>query len=104
MSRGSMTAAADPGTPQITAADGEKRSVIREAWRLAAPYWRSEDRWRAWLLLGAVIALNLANVYIDVRINQWNNAFFNAIQEHQAAEFFKQLGIFGLLAGVAVVI
>ena len=83
---------------------GEKRSVIRTAWRLAAPYWRSDDRWRAYALLAAVVALNLANVYIDVRINQWNNAFFNAIQEHQSAEFFKQLGIFGLLAVAAIVI
>jgi len=82
----------------------EKPSTIAEAWRLSTPYWRSEEKLRAWVLLGAVIALNLGNVYIDVRINQWNNAFFNAIQNHDAAEFFKQLGIFGLLAGAAIVI
>ncbi|HZT50904.1 MAG TPA: SbmA/BacA-like family transporter, partial [Stellaceae bacterium] len=82
----------------------EKPSTIAEAWRLAAPYWRSEERWRARLLLAAVIALNLANVYIDVRINQWNNAFFNAIQNHDAPAFFWQLGVFGLLAGAAIVI
>jgi putative ATP-binding cassette transporter len=84
--------------------NGEKRSVIAEAWRLAAPYWRSADRKRAWALLIAVIALNLANVYIDVRINQWNNTFFNAIQNHDAPEFFKQLGIFGMLAFAAIAI
>jgi putative ATP-binding cassette transporter len=82
----------------------EKPSSIAEAWRLSTPYWRSDEKLRAWVLLGAVIALNLGNVYIDVRINQWNNAFFNAIQNHDAAEFFKQLGIFGLLAGAAIVI
>jgi vitamin B12/bleomycin/antimicrobial peptide transport system ATP-binding/permease protein len=84
--------------------NGEKRSLIAEAWRLAAPYWRSDEKWRAWTLLIAVIALNLANVYIDVRINQWNNAFFNAIQNRDAAEFFKQLGIFSLLAAAAIAI
>ncbi|HUB95844.1 MAG TPA: ABC transporter ATP-binding protein/permease [Stellaceae bacterium] len=84
--------------------NGEKRSTIAEAWRLAAPYWRSEDKKRAWLLLIAVVALSLGNVYIDVRINQWNNAFFNAIQNHDAPEFFKQLGIFGLLAFAAIAI
>lgn len=83
---------------------GEKPSLIAEAWRLAAPYWRSDERWRARGLLGAVVALNLGNVYIDVRINQWNNAFFNAIQNLDLSEFFKQLGIFGLLAGAAIVI
>jgi vitamin B12/bleomycin/antimicrobial peptide transport system ATP-binding/permease protein len=39
-----------------------------------------------------------------VRINQWNNAFFNAIQNRDAPAFFTQLGIFGLLAGAAIVI
>jgi vitamin B12/bleomycin/antimicrobial peptide transport system ATP-binding/permease protein len=81
-----------------------KHSAIRDAFRLAAPYWRSDDKWRAWALLGAVVALNLGNVYVDVRINIWNNAFFNAIQDKNAHEFFKQLGIFGLLAGGAIVI
>jgi len=82
----------------------EKPSIIREAWRLSAPYWRSDEKWRARGLLGAVVALNLANVYIDVRINQWNNAFFNAIQNRDSAAFFWQLGVFGMLAAAAIVI
>ncbi len=82
----------------------EKRSVIAEAWRLASPYWRSDEKWRAWRLLVAVIALNLANVYIDVRINIWNNAFYNTLQNHDAPGFFKQIGIFSLLAAAAIVI
>ncbi|HUZ72945.1 MAG TPA: ABC transporter ATP-binding protein/permease [Stellaceae bacterium] len=82
----------------------EKRSLIAEAWRLSSPYWRSDEKWRAWALLIAVVVLNLANVYIDVRINQWNNAFFNAIQNRNAPEFFKQLGIFSLLAAAAIAI
>jgi vitamin B12/bleomycin/antimicrobial peptide transport system ATP-binding/permease protein len=50
-----------------------------------------------------VVALNLGNVYIDVRINQWNNAFYNALQDFDAPEFFRQLGIFCLLAGASMV-
>jgi ABC-type uncharacterized transport system fused permease/ATPase subunit len=31
-------------------------------------------------LLLAVIALDLGKVYIRVRINAWNNSFYNAVQ------------------------
>jgi vitamin B12/bleomycin/antimicrobial peptide transport system ATP-binding/permease protein len=82
---------------------GEKRSDLRDAWRLAKPYWRSEERRSAWLLLIAVFALYLGNVGVDVLINKWTNLFFNAIQQYDAPEFFRQLGIFTFLATVAIV-
>jgi ABC-type uncharacterized transport system fused permease/ATPase subunit len=34
-----------------------KRSVVVEAWRLAKPYWSSEEKWSAWGLLLAVVEL-----------------------------------------------
>ncbi|MBV9489035.1 MAG: ABC transporter ATP-binding protein/permease [Verrucomicrobia bacterium] len=79
-----------------------KSSVILDAWRIARPYWTSEERWSAWALLAAIVALNLGNVYISVRINSWNSAFYNALQSLNQAEFFRQLGIFCLLAALAI--
>jgi putative ATP-binding cassette transporter len=79
-----------------------KRSVVVEAWRLAKPYWSSEEKWSAWGLLLAVVALNLGNVYVTVRINQWNSAFYNALQAFDRAEFFHQLGIFCILAAAYI--
>src|SRR5215472_3329629 len=75
-----------------------KRSFLRDAWRLAKPYWSSEEKWWAWGLLLAVIALNLAGVYISVRINTFQRDFFNAIQEYDWAAFWYQLAIFVGLA------
>jgi putative ATP-binding cassette transporter len=83
--------------------DKTKRHVVRDAWRLAKPYWGSEEKWSARGLLLAVIALNLGNVYISVRINEWNNAFYNALQKLDGSEFFRQLGIFCILAAVYIV-
>ncbi len=80
-----------------------KRHVVRDAWRLAKPYWGSEEKWSARGLLLAVITLNLGNVYISVRINEWNNAFYNALQKLDSSEFFRQLGIFCILAAVYIV-
>jgi putative ATP-binding cassette transporter len=51
-----------------------------EAWSLAKPYFGSEERWRAYSLLGAVIGLNLLLVALNVVLTYWNRDFFNAIQ------------------------
>jgi vitamin B12/bleomycin/antimicrobial peptide transport system ATP-binding/permease protein len=83
--------------------DKSKRNSIRDAWRLAKPYWVSEEKWSARGLLLAVVALNLGNVYISVRLNEWNNAFYNALQKLDSGEFFRQLGVFCLLAAVFIV-
>ena len=65
--------------------DRAGREIGRAAWCLAKPYWTSEEKWSAWGLLLGVIGLNLGNVYISVRINAWNNAFYNALQAFNRA-------------------
>jgi putative ATP-binding cassette transporter len=80
-----------------------KRNTIRDAWRLAKPFWTSEEKWSAWGLLLAVIALTLGNVYIAVLFNQWNNAFYNALQRLDGSAFFQQLFVFSILAALYIV-
>lgn len=60
---------------------------LRDAWALAAPYWRSEERGRAFLLLGVVVGLNLALVAMAVLLSFWNREFFNALEARDAAQF-----------------
>lgn len=83
---------------------GKKRSSLRDAWRLAKPYWSSEQKWSAWGLLIAVIALSLGSVYISVLINEWRNEFYNALQHFDETEFFHQSLIFGLLGFSDIII
>jgi putative ATP-binding cassette transporter len=83
--------------------DRAKRGTLSNAWRIAKPYWTSEEKWSAWGLLLAVVALNLGNVYISVCINAWNNTFYNALQMFNGGEFFRQLGIFCVLAALAII-
>ena len=71
-------------------------------WRLARSYWTSEERWSGWGLLIAVVALNLGNVYISIQINEWNKAFYNALQFFNRGEMFRQLGIFCVLVVCAI--
>jgi putative ATP-binding cassette transporter len=74
------------------------RSTLVIVWRIAAPYFRSEDKWAGRVLLAAVIAIELSLVAIDVLINQWNNRFYNSLQDKNWDNFVREVGIFTVLA------
>ena len=74
------------------------RSTLATVWRIAVPYFRSEDKWAGRGLLAAVIAIELSLVAIDVLLNQWNNRFYNALQEKNWDGFVTEIGVFSVLA------
>jgi putative ATP-binding cassette transporter len=74
------------------------RSTLATVWRIAAPYFRSEDKLMARGLLAAVIALELASVGLNVLFNRWNNVFYNALQEKNYDVYVYQIGYFCVLA------
>jgi vitamin B12/bleomycin/antimicrobial peptide transport system ATP-binding/permease protein len=67
------------------------RRLLPTAWGIIRPYWASEDRWVGWGLLLVVVALSLGTVYINVLFNQWNNAFYTALQDKNQTVFLQQL-------------
>jgi putative ATP-binding cassette transporter len=79
-------------------------STLATIWRLAVPYFRSEDRTMGRLLLAAVITIELALVGIDVLINRWNNRFYNALQDRNWDVFVSELTFFCLLAAGFIVL
>ncbi len=81
-----------------------KIGFLRQAWDLAWPYWKSDEKWSAIGLLAAVVALNLVSVWLNVRFNYWNNDFYNALQQYDWSEFWRQFGIFGLIAVASIVV
>ncbi len=79
-------------------------SSIATVWHLAAPYFRSEDRWRGRILLASLVAIELAVVGITVLVTQWNNAFYNALQDRNWNVFVYQLAYFSVLAAANMVL
>ncbi len=77
---------------------------LREAWKLAWPYWRSEEKWTATLLLVGIVVLNLGHVYLNVRFNLWNRDFYDALQEYDWPRFLWQFGYFCILATIWVAV
>ena len=63
------------------------RAFLLDLWTLTRPYWFSDERWQARGLLAVIVGLNLGIVYINVLLNQWNNAFYNALQDKDYAVF-----------------
>ena len=64
--------------------------VMSDAWRLARPYFWSEEKWAARGLLASIVALNLMLVGASVVLNYWNGAFFDSLQ-NKSWELFMQL-------------
>ena len=83
--------------------DAVRGDFIPRVWRLITPYWRSEERARAWLLLIAVVALSLVSVGISVWINHWYKDFYNALENKDAKAFWSLIGYFGIIAAAGIV-
>ena len=80
------------------------RHFSRRVWTLSAPYFRSEDKWKARGLLVAIVLLNLGAVYMLVLLNEWNRVFYDALQNKDAAVFWTQLARFTYLAFAFIII
>jgi putative ATP-binding cassette transporter len=78
------------------------RSTLAIVWRIAAPYFRSEDKWAGCGLLAALIAIELALVGNSVLFNLWRNRFYNALQEKDWNTFVWETGVFCVLATINV--
>jgi len=77
-------------------------STLGIIWRLALPYFKSEDRWAGLLLLAAVIGMELFKVALDVLFNLWNNRFYTALQDKNWDVFVYELTYFCVLAAIYI--
>ena len=74
-------------------------AALADAWRLAKPYFSSEERWAALALLGTIIALNLISVYLNVLFSYWYKIFYNALQAKDAAGFWQSIFTYKMIKG-----
>jgi putative ATP-binding cassette transporter len=77
--------------------------TLRQIWRLAYPYWfKSEERWKARLLLVADLSLIALLVMAMVRYNRWFADWTNAFVNVNYALWKQQLVLFLVIAAVLV--
>ena len=77
-------------------------SIGRELFLLFGDMLRKRKGWPMLRLAAAILVILIGNMFGQVRLNQWNGAFFDAVEKRHAAAFFDQLLVF--LAIVAVLL
>ena len=66
---------------------------------LGRALWAAPVR-NALLLLGvALFVVIVATAYGQIRLNSWNQPFYDALSRHDLPQFLAQLGVFGIIAG-----
>ncbi|KAI4321904.1 hypothetical protein MLD38_035231 [Melastoma candidum] len=95
--KSSVNAAETGGTDDQGESDVQR--LWRRFWKVAAPYWSSDDQTQARLQLAAVFALTLGTTGISVGFSFLGRDFYNALANKDADQFTKQLLYY--LAGFA---
>ena len=81
----------------------QKKRFFATLWALTKPYWVSEKRGTGLILLATVVGLALMGVWLEVQFNTWNRDFYNTFESKDQEEFFRQLGVFTILAVLYIV-
>jgi vitamin B12/bleomycin/antimicrobial peptide transport system ATP-binding/permease protein len=66
--------------------------------------WAAPVRNTLLLLSGALFLVIVVTAYGQIRLNNWNQPFYDALSRRDFAQFLVQLGIFGLTAGALLVL
>jgi putative ATP-binding cassette transporter len=66
--------------------------------------WAAQVRNVLLLLAGAIFLVIAVSAYGQIRLNNWNQPFYDALSRRDFAQFLVQLGVFGLLAGALLVL
>jgi putative ATP-binding cassette transporter len=85
-----------------TVNDSVRERFVSGVWKLITPYWRSEEKGLAWVLLIAVIALSLFSVGISVVLNSWYRDFYNALEKKDLEAFTHSILYFCGIATVGI--
>ena len=99
-----MTSAGE-ATPNV-ANDGKpvEDTLAAQLMGMAAALWQSRQRTKITLLLVALVAVVGATAYAQIRLNAWNQPFYDALARKDMPEFLTQLGVFAVVAGSLLVL
>jgi putative ATP-binding cassette transporter len=71
---------------------------------MARALWAAPVRNTLFFLSGALFVVIAVTAYGQIRLNSWNQPFYDALSRHDFPQFLRQLGVFGLIAGALLVL
>jgi vitamin B12/bleomycin/antimicrobial peptide transport system ATP-binding/permease protein len=86
------------------ATDGMKFGVLSEIRRMASVLARSRARNRLLLLGAGLVLVIAATAYMQIRLNAWNQPFYDALTRKDAAALLRQLAVFAALAAILLLL
>jgi putative ATP-binding cassette transporter len=66
--------------------------------------WAAPVRNTLFLLSGALFLVVAVTAYGQIRLNDWNKPFYDALSNRDFEQFLAQLGVFGVIAGALLVL
>ncbi len=94
-----MTAVPSPPAEPVVAT-----GVVAQVGELLGALRASAVRGRLAVLGGAIVVVIAITAYMQIRLNSWNQPFYDAISRRDLRDFIFQLGVFGLIAGILLVL
>lgn len=79
-------------------------SFLGDWWRVATPYFRSEEWPIALVLLLGAVGLTFGAVGAEVLFNDWNRRFYDALQNKDEANFWLEIKTFCWIAALFIAI
>src|SRR6476619_4178596 len=84
--------------------DGAGSRLVPQAGMMIRAFWASPVRnvllWFASLIFLVIVS----TAYGQIRLNRWNEPFYDALARRDFQEFLVQLGVFGVIAGALLVL
>jgi putative ATP-binding cassette transporter len=76
----------------------ESRAALRDAWGLTRPFFVSEHKWRALGAVALLLVLTIGGAVLQRIFTEWSGTFQTALQQRDAATFWRQMAWFPALA------
>ena len=73
-------------------------------WACASGFWERKHATVSWALTVALVAIALAQIAVQYRLNYWNRDFFNALERRDAARLWDEAWLFAPLAALSILL
>jgi vitamin B12/bleomycin/antimicrobial peptide transport system ATP-binding/permease protein len=82
----------------------QRRPLFWRFWACASGFWKRKHARVSWPLTVGLVALALAQITVQYRLNYWNRDFFNALERRDAAQLWEEAWLFAPLAGLSILL
>jgi vitamin B12/bleomycin/antimicrobial peptide transport system ATP-binding/permease protein len=87
-----------------TTEESANSGLVPQLGMMVRALWAAPVRNTLFFLSGALFIVVAATAYGQIRLNTWNQPFYDALSHRDFAQFLKQLGIFGVISAILLIL